>query len=103
MNDQRPLPLAMIAGMQINKDMEGYFTSFAGITSIVYATAADHDGAASQQEVAEAATRAGLAADTSDTLKAAIEKACGAHESAPLRILIAGSLYLAGEVLRENS
>ncbi len=97
-----PKPLVLIAGMQENKDAAGYFASFEGIARRVIAVRADHDSAADAQKVADAAAQAGLKTCTGETLLDAVRLACAETETAP-RILICGSLYLAGDVLRENA
>lgn len=93
-------PLAMISGMQANKDAVGYFEPFCGLARAVYCVAADHDGVMAPEAVAEAARKGGLAAEACASIETAMEKACRAAE-AP-RILISGSLYLSGEILRDN-
>ena len=102
MEARAPRPLVLIAGMQTNKDAAGYFANFAGIVRRVIAVSADHDSAAPAQEIATAAAKAGLQALAGDTVVEAVRMACTETEIAP-RILICGSLYLAGEVLRDNA
>ncbi len=97
-----PRPLILIAGMQANKDARGYFANFEGIAQRALITAADHEGAAPAEEIAAAAIDAGLNAEAFATLTDAVRAACATDE-APPRILICGSLYLAGEVLRDNA
>lgn len=96
-----PKRLVMISGMQANKNAEGYFAPFADIVAEVFAVAADHEGAAEPGAVAAAARKAGLEARVCSSVDAALRLACGESKE-PQRILISGSLYLAGEVLREN-
>jgi len=90
--------LILITGMQSAKDMTGYFAVFESLAAAVFTVAADHNGAAPAEEVAEAAKRAGIPArpcvSLNDAMTAAIDDGRG-----PLRILICGSLYLAGQVL----
>lgn len=100
---RNPRPLVMISGMQANKDAVGYFAPFAGLAQSVYCVAADHDGVMGPAEVAEAASKAGLNATRCASISDAIIAACAQKENEPPRILISGSLYLAGEILRENA
>jgi dihydrofolate synthase/folylpolyglutamate synthase len=93
-------PLILIAGMQENKDADGFFAAFAGLASTVFAVQADHKGARSPDDVAAAAERAGVPSFPCGSLQEAARLAQG---GGPARILICGSLYLAGEVLRENA
>ncbi|MBB5517499.1 bifunctional folylpolyglutamate synthase/dihydrofolate synthase [Amphiplicatus metriothermophilus] len=101
MEEKAPRPLVLIAGMQANKDQEGFFAAFAGVASAVFTVRADHDGAAPPEDVAAAAERAGLPARPCASIEEALRLAVG-ESRAPARLLICGSLYLAGEVLREN-
>lgn len=94
-------PLILIAGMQENKDADGYFAAFAGLAAHVFAVAADHRGAAPAEEIAAAARRAGLGSDACAGVQDAAARA-RAFTSGPMRIAICGSLYLAGEVLKEH-
>lgn len=96
-----PKPLVLIAGMQENKDADGFFAAFAGLAASVFTVQADHSGARDAQSLAEIAERAGLPAHPCASLDEAIRFARGTGKK-PLRILICGSLYLAGEVLKFN-
>jgi dihydrofolate synthase/folylpolyglutamate synthase len=97
-----PRPLVLIAGMQANKDAVGYFESFAGLASGVYAVAASEGGVAPAEEVAAAARKAGLTARAFNSLEKALRAACSDMKNEPPRLLLCGSLYLAGEILKEN-
>ncbi len=103
MEEQRSRPLFMIAGMQSSKDGQGYFAPFAGLVSHVFTVAAQEDGVAPASEVADAARAAGLSATVCQSPEEAVAKIGDAAKKEPPRILIGGSLYLAGEVLAENS
>ena len=54
------------------------------------------------EEVAEAARSAGLVAEVSSSVEQALRTIAARDWPAPPRILICGSLYLAGEVLSDN-
>ena len=101
MEARSPRPLVLIAGMQENKDAAGYFANFEGIAQCVIAVTASHDSAAPAQKIAAAAQQVGLTAHISDQITDGIRAACVGAQTTP-RILICGSLYLAGDVLREN-
>ena len=98
-----PRPLVMICASLTSKDTRGFLEPFSGLASEVFAApiGGEHAGRAAS-EVAEAARAAGLKAQTCEGVADAL--AILASRAAPLapRILIAGSLYLAGEVLRAN-
>ncbi len=97
-----PKPLVMIAGMQANKDAAGYFAPFVGLASSVFAVAARQDGVATAEEVETAANAAGLNAKACASLEEAMRLALAGKKNEPPRILLSGSLYLAGEILRDH-
>ncbi len=97
-------PLFLISGMLTTKDPVGFFRHFAGLARKAFTVPVPGSLAGREpQELAEAATAAGLIAEPVDSVEAAIRRistdpvASGAH-----RILICGSLYLAGTVLSAN-
>ncbi len=94
-------PLVLICGMQENKDADGFFAAFSGLAASVFTVKADHSGARDPMAVAEAAERAGLPAHPCLSFDEAVRHARGTGKK-PLRILICGSLYLAGEVLKTH-
>ena len=49
-----------------------------------------------------AAERAGLVAEACSTIEEALGRAAAAYPATPPRVLITGSLYLAGEALAAN-
>ncbi|HBK92676.1 MAG TPA: bifunctional folylpolyglutamate synthase/dihydrofolate synthase [Parvularcula sp.] len=100
MEEKNSRPLILITGMQENKDIDGFFAAFSGLAASVLAVQADHSGARTPDDVAAAAARAGISAFSCGSL---IEAAKRAAAAGPARVLICGSLYLAGEVLRDNA
>lgn len=98
-----PRPLLMIVGMLASKDATGFLRNFAGIARRVIAVPIPRQEKALPAEaVAEAARAVGLPADCRDSIESALA-AIGQLALAPApRILITGSLYLAGEVLALN-
>ncbi len=91
-------PLHLICGMLNTKDVKGYLRPLAAVADSL--TAVSIPGEANTlpaQETAQAARAVGLKADTADSVNGAIRAL-----PADCRILICGSLYLAGRVLREN-
>lgn len=98
--------LFLVCGMMQGKDAEGYLAPFAGLARKVMAlTIPDQPGAMPAGELASAAVRVGLAAQTVGTLEGAVRQVAADMDLAwfdrPPRILICGSLYLAGVVLRD--
>ncbi len=96
-----PRPLHLICGMLNSKDIAGYLRPLAGLATSLHAVGIPGtDAALSPAEVAEAARSVGLAGHQSPSPLAAIHDIAAIDPTA--RILICGSLYLAGLVLRDN-
>ena len=102
--DRRPRPLVMIAGMINTKDQSGYFHNFHGMVRHVFTVPVnDSDAGVPNDELAIRAQEAGLSAEPVASLENALMLLRDAwHDEDPPRILIGGSLYLIGEVLRKN-
>ncbi|WP_210190897.1 bifunctional folylpolyglutamate synthase/dihydrofolate synthase [Brucella thiophenivorans] len=98
-------PLFLITGMINTKDPVGYFAAFAGMAKHVFTVPIpSSDAGIPNNELAISAQKAGLSAEPVHSVANALKilRDTWAHDEAPPRILIGGSLYLAGEVLREN-
>lgn len=96
-----PRPTHLICGMLNTKDVTGYMRPLADQAASL--TAVSIPGEANTlpaAATAAAATAVGLPARTADSVLEAINRLRSAHGDT--RILICGSLYLAGQVLREN-
>ncbi|CAM4106584.1 bifunctional folylpolyglutamate synthase/dihydrofolate synthase [Palleronia rufa] len=94
-------PTHLVCGMLATKDVEGFLRPLAG--HAISLTAVPIPGEAntlSAAETAAAAARVSLPALTADTARDAV-RLIAAH-SPQARILICGSLYLAGRILQEN-
>jgi dihydrofolate synthase/folylpolyglutamate synthase len=90
-----PLPLALIVGMLANKDSAGFFEALKGSGAHVFTVA--FDGAAAEPEALAAVARGhGLGAQAAPAVEAALDRALRLGAG---RVVICGSLYLAGEVL----
>ncbi len=101
--DRNPAPLVMIAGLLSTKDAVATLGHFKGLAQALYAVPIQNALAArSPEEVAEAARSAGLAAEASGSVEQALRAIAERDWPAPPRVLICGSLYLAGEVLSAN-
>lgn len=98
-----PNPLVLICGMKETKDARGFFVPFKGLAAHVETVAIPDDPASlSAAILAEAAREAGLDATPAPSIEAALDRALARVGRAAPRILVCGSLYLAGYVLREN-
>ena len=96
-------PLVLIVGMLASKDCEGFLRNFIGLARRLIAVPVPNaEKGLTAEAVADAARAIGLAATSRDNLDEALDAARKLDLDPPPRILITGSLYLAGEVLREN-
>lgn len=91
-----PRPLYLICGMLNTKDAGGYLRCFAPLDPTLFALPIpDEQNSLDAESLAKAATQAGLNASPTATVQDAI-----AHITEPrARVMICGSLYLAGHVL----
>jgi dihydrofolate synthase/folylpolyglutamate synthase len=102
MNTKSPRPLIIIWGLLNTKKSGDFIGNFKSMVQHVFAiTIPDEPNALSAEELAQEAIAQGFAATPSSSLQNALEQACKLHP-AP-RILITGSLYLAGHVLALHS
>ena len=96
-----PRPTHLVCGMLNTKDISGYLSPLAGVAQSL--TAISIPGEANTlpaEDTATAAANVGLPSGTAANARAAIEDIAAKDPTA--RILICGSLYLAGAILREN-
>jgi dihydrofolate synthase/folylpolyglutamate synthase len=98
-----PRPLALICGTLTTKDTAGFLAHFKGLAREVLCVpiAGEHAGRPAE-EVAAIAASVGLSARPVDSVAAALRDLAAREWPQPPRVLIAGSLYLAGEVLEAN-
>ena len=101
--DQSPRPLALICGTLTTKDTAGFLRHFKGLAQETLAVpiVGEHAGRPAE-EVAAIAREVGLNAAACDSVASALRFLAARAWATPPRILIAGSLYLAGAVLEEN-
>jgi dihydrofolate synthase/folylpolyglutamate synthase len=100
--ERAPKPLVMIVGMLGTKDFEGYLRHFSGLALRLYAVPVPNaERSLSPGQIADAANKLGIPAESANDVEAALAAIKALSLSAP-RILIGGSLYLAGDVLARN-
>jgi len=103
LEDKTQRPLVIICGSLASKDTGGFLRAFKGLAQEVVAVPVNADQYAKPAaEVATAAAANGIPAAACGSIKSALAFLAAREWSAPPRILIAGSLYLAGEVLALN-
>ena len=91
----------LICGMLNTKDVLGYMRPLAGQVTQLHAVSIPGEKNTLPAEVtADAAKAAGIKATTADSVAEALTEI--AAKSPEARVLICGSLYLAGSILREN-
>jgi dihydrofolate synthase / folylpolyglutamate synthase len=96
-----PRPTHLICGMLNTKDVGGFMANLAGVAdSLTAVSIPDEKNTIPAVNTAAYAARAGLPATTAASVADAITTITARDPAA--RILICGSLYLAGHVLREN-
>jgi dihydrofolate synthase/folylpolyglutamate synthase len=96
-------PLVLIVGMLATKDCDGFLGNFTGLARRVIAVPVPGvDKAVTAPALADIARKLDLSATSRDTLDEAFDAVRKLDLDPPPRILITGSLYLAGDVLREN-
>lgn len=95
--------LVVIVGMMANKDASAFLANFTGMTRHVVAVPIpDHENAYTPAALADAGRHLGMRIETAPSVADALRAIAQLVYETPPRILITGSLYLAGEVLREN-
>jgi dihydrofolate synthase/folylpolyglutamate synthase len=104
LEERAPRPLHLIAGMLNTKDPVGFFKPFAGLVRRVHTVPVPMSAAARDPvELASIAADVGLPTAVSGSVAEAIDAiADEVNAMGPPRILICGSLYLAGSVLSDN-
>jgi dihydrofolate synthase/folylpolyglutamate synthase len=95
-------PLVLIVGMLATKDCAGFLQNFSGLARRVVTVPIHQDKAVSAAALADIAGNIGIPALARDDLESAIDIAGKLDLHPAPRILITGSLYLAGEVLAAN-
>ena len=96
-----PKPTHLVTGMLNTKDVAGYMRPLASQVASLTAVSIPGEAATLPAEAtAEAARAAGIPADVGADVRTAVQAIAARAPGA--RILICGSLYLAGQVLRDN-
>lgn len=99
LEEKSPRPLILLVGTMARKDVTEILSPFLGLAQEIYAIAMPQEGARPAPELANAARTLGFAGaaggDVADMLKLLAARSW----PVPPRILIMGSLYLAGDVL----
>lgn len=98
-----PRPLILVLGMLATKDLDGFLQHFAGLARrIIAVPISGQEKGRPPESIADAARRIGIAAEARDSIADALTRVTQLRIEPPPRVLITGSLYLAGEVLADN-
>ena len=100
LEERSPKPLHLIVGMMGLKDAGGFLSAFRGLVSHVVTVPIPgaHEAPHAPETLAETAREVGLKAESATDVATALKRT-DAYEQGAKRILICGSLYLAGHVL----
>ncbi|MDP4021821.1 folylpolyglutamate synthase/dihydrofolate synthase family protein [Methylobacterium sp. NEAU 140] len=103
LGERSDAPLVLVVGLLGTKDADGFLRHFVGLARALIAVPITGQMAARPpEEVAQIAERAGLSARTAPSVEGALAQVADIAFERPPRILICGSLYLAGLVLAAN-
>jgi dihydrofolate synthase/folylpolyglutamate synthase len=95
-------PLVLVVGMLSTKDRSAFLGNFTGLVRRVFGVPIHQDKGVPVEEIAAAARAAGMPADPANSIEDALAAIGRLGFDPPPRILITGSLYLAGEMLAAN-
>ena len=95
-------PLHLVVGMINSKEPEGYFRAFSEIAASVHCVTIPDEAAAIQAtDLRDIALSVGLKVDVADDALSAVKK-IAEDQFKSSRILICGSLYFAGKILKDH-
>jgi dihydrofolate synthase / folylpolyglutamate synthase len=93
----------VIVGMMANKDADAFLANFAGLTRHIIAVQIPNvDNSMSPDRLVDAARQLGMRVEIAANVEAGLSSLARLAYEVPPRILITGSLYLAGHVLAAN-
>jgi dihydrofolate synthase/folylpolyglutamate synthase len=100
LEERAPKPLYLICGMMGLKDATGFLSPFRGLVRhiVTVPIPGAHEAPFSPEALAEVANRIDLSAEAATDIESALKR-IELLDAAPKRVLICGSLYLAGHVL----
>ena len=103
LEERSPKPLVLVVGLMGQKDARGYLSFFKGLAASVVAVPIPgaHEAPHAPENIASIASALGFSASTAPDVTAAVRRIEAVGPAR--RILICGSLYLAGHVLALQS
>lgn len=91
--------LILICGMMSNKDSAGYLEPLSPMTKKLFGVHVEGEASHAATEIVKFAWSQNIAAETANNVEEALQKIT---TKSPVKVLICGSLYLAGQVLNDN-
>lgn len=103
MEEQNPRPLVLVVGMKATKDARAFLDAFEDLTREVIALPVVSDMVTrTAHDIAVIADAIGFQSTTATNIADALRQIAARSWMRPPRVLVTGSLYLAGEVLADN-
>jgi dihydrofolate synthase / folylpolyglutamate synthase len=102
LEERVPRPLVLVVGMLATKDCDGFLRNFSGLTRRVIGVPIHQERTLPPAAIAAAAQRVGIPADFAASLETALAAIATLDVAPGPRIMVTGSLYLAGELLAAN-
>jgi dihydrofolate synthase/folylpolyglutamate synthase len=103
LEERVPRPLVLVVGMLTSKDHKAFLRNFAGLARhLIAVTIPRQTKTLPADEIAKAAHAIGIPAQPANDIEASLAGTGMLGLKPPPRVLVTGSLYLAGEVLALN-
>ena len=99
LHERSPRPLDLVVGMTETKNVDGFLRPFAGLVRSLVAVSIDGHAAHAPEDLVAAASKLGIRAHAANSIDDAL---LALADPPGARVLICGSLFLAGNFLREN-
>ena len=95
-------PLVLVVGMLSTKDTEGFLRNFTGLARALVAVPVGGEKGLAPDALVAVARKIGIAAQSAAGIEEALDMVRALALEPPPRVLVTGSLYLAGDVLAAN-
>jgi dihydrofolate synthase/folylpolyglutamate synthase len=103
LEDRVSRPLVLVVGMLASKDAGAFLKNFSGLARrLIAVPIPDQVNSLPAERIAELGRDGGIPAQSSNDIESALAEIAGLGLAPPPRVMITGSLYLAGEVLKAN-
>lgn len=99
LQERSPRPLDLVVGMTETKNIDGFLRPFAGLVRSMVAVSIDGHASHPPEDLVAAASELGIRAREAESVHEALRQLA---DPPGARVLICGSLFLAGNLLSEN-